>query len=464
MLTAKRLEWLTGVNAAGHRHVRSAYYSGSKMAEGGVWGWTKARSYMVFQPALDLVLFNGTPETRKMVLETVDGMLAHRKLGPDGKYVTRTDINFKTDEDLPGGDSTPDFMFWAAYRWTGDKKYLLPFMDAGPSALANISSDALDLLGLRETWGKQALAAAGPPIGTAVATTSAASASGSAETFAWQVSGDTKYLDRLYGQQLEDESNREWINTEGSLWIDRVTDSAGPMFVNTELQRARFGGVALVRNHIYPGNAVSWRFMAPAKATSLGILIPEATPDHVKIIVYNLDSVPVKTLMTGWEVDPGQWEITQGTQIAGKEETLLGVRRWTAEFERSRDLALTFAPHTTTVVELKLVSKGVPYWSRPDLGIGADDVKVEGHSMKVTLHSLGAVDAPASNVLLRDRTGKVIATAQAAPLKAPVDLLPKTEEVSLSIPANVDWKGGSVSIEMSGNLPEITQRNNRVQF
>jgi hypothetical protein len=245
---------------------------------------------MVFQPALDLVLFNGTPETRKMVLETVDGMLAHRKLGPDGKYVTRTDINFKTDEDLPGGDSTPDFMFWAAYRWTGDKKYLLPFMDAGPSALANISSDALDLLGLRETWGKQALAAAGPPIGTAVATTSAASASGSAETFAWQVSGDTKYLDRLYGQQLEDESNREWINTEGSLWIDRVTDSAGPMFVNTELQRARFGGVALVRNHIYPGNAVSWRFMAPAKATSLGILIPEATPDHVKIIVYNLDS------------------------------------------------------------------------------------------------------------------------------------------------------------------------------
>ena len=55
---------------------------------------------------------------------------------------------------------------------------------------------------------------------------------------------------------MEAESNREWINTEGSLWIDRVTDSAGPMFVNTELQRARFGGVALIRNHIYPGNAV----------------------------------------------------------------------------------------------------------------------------------------------------------------------------------------------------------------
>jgi hypothetical protein len=465
MVTARRLEWLTGVNAAGHRHVRSAYYSGSKMAEGGVWGWTKARSYMVFQPALDLVLFNGAPETRKMVLETVDGMLAHRKQEADGRYVTRTEINFKTDEDLPGGDATPDFMFWAAYRWTGDKKYLLSFMDTGPSSLAHISSDALDMLKLRDTWGKQVVAAAASvdPT-TGVAPTAAQSITGSAETFAWQISGDTKYLERLYTAQLESESNREWINTEGSLWIDRVTDSAGPMFVNTELQRARFGGVALIRNHIYPGNAVSWRFIAPATPTSLGILVPEATTDHVKIIVYNLDAVPVSTQMTGWEVDPGQWEIAEGIQTGAKDAALTGVKKWSAEFERSRSIPLTFAPHTTTVVELKLVTKGVPYWARPDLGISSDDVKVEGRTMKVTVHSLGAVDAPESKVVLRDRTGKVIATANAGPLKAPLDLYPKTEEVSLAFSAGAEWKGGSVTIEMSGDLPEITQMNNRVQF
>ena len=43
----------------------------------------------------------------------------------------------------------------------------------------------------------------------------------------------------------------------------------------------------------------------------------------------------------------------------------------TETFERSRDVAVTFAPHTTTVLELKLMKKGVPYWSRPDLGIDA---------------------------------------------------------------------------------------------
>jgi hypothetical protein len=435
------------------------------MAEGGVWGWTKARGYMDFHPALDMVLFNGAPETRKMVLETVDGMLAHRKREADGRWVTRTEINFKTDEDLPGGDATPDFMFWAAYRWTGDKKYLLPFMDAGPSSLAHISSDALDMLNLRDTWGKQVVAAAGTTDpATGVAATAAQSITGSAETFAWQVSGDTKYLDRLYAAQLEAESNREWINTEGSLWIDRVTDSAGPMFVNTELQRARFGGVALIRNHIYPGNAVSWRFVAPATPSSLGILVPEATPDHLKIIVYNLDAVPVKTQMTGWEIDPGKWEITQGTRGNAETDPVQNVSTRSESFERSTSLDFTFAPHTTTVLELKLVEKGVPYWSRPDLGIGADDVKVEGNRMKVTIHSLGAVDAPASKVVLRDGTGKVLATAHAAALKAPVDLLPKTEVVSLTLPPGANWKGGSVSVEISGKLPEITQMNNKVQF
>src|SRR5450756_717691 len=85
METAKRLEWLTGINSAGQRQIRSSYYSGSKMSENGVWGWAKSRSYFVFHPALQLVLFNGTPETKKMVLEVADGFLAHRHPDANGR-------------------------------------------------------------------------------------------------------------------------------------------------------------------------------------------------------------------------------------------------------------------------------------------------------------------------------------------------------------------------------------------
>jgi hypothetical protein len=141
---------------------------------------------------------------------------------------------------------------------------------------------------------------------------------------------------------------------------------------------------------------------------------------------------------------------------------LRNVRTRTEEFERSRDVEVTFPPHATTVLELKLVEKGVPYWTRPDLGIGEDDVKVEGDRMKVTVHGLGSVDAPASKVVLRDKAGKVLATAAVPAIKAPVDLFPKTAAVELSLPKGAEWKGGSVTVESSGKVPEITQMNNRV--
>jgi hypothetical protein len=156
--------------------------------------------------------------------------------------------------------------------------------------------------------------------------------------------------------------------------------------------------------------------------------------------------------MTGWEIDPGKWEITQD-----------GSKR-TEDFERSRDLTFTFAPRTTTVLELKLVKPGVPYWSRPDLGIDREDVKVSGSRMTVTVHSLGAVDAPAAKVVVRDQYGKVLASGRTPLLKAPLDLLPKIATVAITLPSGANWKGGTVSIEPGGSLPEITQMNNRVQL
>ncbi len=219
-----------------------------------------------------------------------------------------------------------------------------------------------------------------------------------------------------------------------------------------------------MRGYDYPGDVVSWKFQAPASEQSVAILVPEGTPDHVKVIAYNLDSAPVKAQMTGWEIDPGKWEISQSTRGNANTDPLQNTTTRTESFERSSSLDITFPAHTTTVLDLKLVTKGVPYWTRPDLGIDPGDVKIEGDRMLVTVHSLGAVDAPESRIVLRDHDGKVLATTKAASLKAPLDLIPKTELVTLSLPTGADWKGGSVTIESSGKLPEITQKNNRVQF
>ena len=37
---------------------------------------------------------------------------------------------------------------------------------------------------------------------------------------------------------------------------------------------------------------MSWQFDAPATDESVAILVPEATPDHFKVIAYNLDCGP----------------------------------------------------------------------------------------------------------------------------------------------------------------------------
>ena len=426
METSLGIERITGVNAAGHRHIRSAYFSGTTVAEEGVWGWSKPSSYLFLHPALELVEFNGSPRVRKYLLELADALLAHRKQDANGSYAIRATVEFATDKDLPALSDRAWPLMWAAFRWTGDRKYLQPFLDAGPRGLPVAPGNALELMGVKDQWKSAILTDPG------------------LAHFAWQVSGDTSHLERLYSDQIAAAAVREYINTEGSVWIDRVTAN------DAELQRARLGGVALVRNSTYPGQIVSWAFARPDAEEDLAILVPEATPKHVVIDVFNVSQAPVNARMTAWDIEPGVWRVTQASSTRS------------VELERTRELDLTFEPHQSTKVEMTLMSAGVPYWSRPDLGIADRDVKFNGTTIDVTVHSLGAVDAPASRVVVRSAGGQTLATAAVPALPAPTDLQPKTAVVHLQLPKGADVSRGSVTIESSARVPEITRRNNIV--
>jgi hypothetical protein len=438
METAAATERITGVNAAGHRHIRSSYFSGTTVATEGVWGWSKPSSYLMLHPSIALVEFNGSPRVKQWLVELADGLLAHRRTGPSGAPSISTTIEFSTDTDLPAaglgaGADRALTILWAAFRWTGDRKYLQPFLDAGPRGLGLLAANGLDLMGVRDTWGGQIPRMAAGEGGAAL------------RHFAWQVTGDTTHLEELYADQARAALLREYINTEGSLWIDRVN------VPDADLQRARLGGIALVRNYILPGHAVSWAFEEAGAEERVAILVPEATRDHVRISAYSLDSKPLRAVLTGWDVDPGTWSMT----VDG------GPARQLA-FERSKGVEVAFPPRTTTSIDLRLVSKGTPYWSRPDLGIGTGDVRIDGRSVHVTVHSLGAVAAPPSTVVLRDAAGREVARAGVPALAAPLDLRPRTTTVSVRLPAAA-WEGGSVSVGIPGGTPEITLQNNVVR-
>ena len=451
METARALKTLTAVNSAGHRHIRSAYFSGAKIAEDEPWGWGRLNSYLITQPALLLVDYNGNPELKKLVIDLAAGLLAHRKKDDTGKYHVRSVIRFQTDQDEASSLDRVWPIFWAAWRWTGDERYLQPLLDEGPRSLEVIGANALAQFGSTES-AYQGFARA--------VSTSAKPGQGSdaSQHLAWQVTGDKRFLESLYGSQIEASGLREYINTEGSLWIDRV-------FVPyTELQRARLGGVALIRNSYYPGHAVSWNFHAPANEESVAILIPSATPRSIKIVVYNLASTPVQATMTAWDVEPDHWQIVQGTDRNGDDLADGDTSTNTVDLERAGAVELTFAPRVSTILSLRLVDSGVPYWNRPDLGIGTDDVVQQGRKITVTVHSLGAFDSPSTELALLDSTGKVVTSATVPSVKAPADLLPHTVTVTLSLPLNSRINGGSVQLDPNTRLKEITRINNRVQL
>ena len=268
------------------------------------------------------------------------------------------------------------------------------------------------------------------------------------------MTGDKHRLEVLYDREIREEVLGKYIHTEGSLWIDRV----GMPYA--ALQRARLGGIALTRGNTFPGHIVSWRFAAPANDQSLAILIPNGTPTQFKVIAYNLETSPVHALMTGWNVDPGQWEITQGIDSTGTDQADQGLETRTVPFERSLGVDLTFAPRATTVLTFTLKQAGTPYWQRPDLGLDPEDVLVNVRELLVRVLRLGSVASPATTVIFRDASGRILATDLVPAIAAPLDLHPRIRDVRLTLPAGATAEGGSVEIDPDHQLEEITRLNN----
>jgi hypothetical protein len=461
METAKALERITGIDSLGHRHIRSRLFGATQIAEDPLWAWMNTRdSLLILHPGLVLVEYNGQPVVKKLLLEIADGLLAHRKKDAGGNSYLPGEIAFPSGEDRGKGLGSSAHLLWAAWRWTGDDKYLIPIMDRTSQGefevLDSLNANLIGLLDKRDTWGKSISSMATLQAGSPVRRTYTNSTRDFYRHVAWQVTGTRHFLEEYYADQIQRMSQRMSMFTEDHWWVDRVG------FPSQELQRSRLGGVAEYRNAIYPGHAISWSFKPPATAESVAILVPEATTKSAKIIAYNLEPAPVTAVLTAWDLDPGTWDITAGVDADGDDVADTITRRETVELERTRQIELTFGPRAQMIVELKLRSNSTPLWSRPDLGIGPDDVVVQGNRVKVRVHSLGSVDAPASSVALQNPSGKTVAAAPLPPLKAPRDLLPKTVEVTIQAPEGMRLSGFRVRIDTEKRITEITTRNNAV--
>lgn len=446
MATTKALEGVILRNPAGHLHFASNWYGGRKMYREGAWEWQKPYSWTVLHGPILLGLFNANPAARGLVTGTVDGWMAHGKQGADGQWSYPNEINWRSDAERAGdggGVTTPLQSAWAAWRFTGDATYLRPIT-------ARLAKSAGGVAEFNEN-GFTAL-----PDGAALLARVAKGDDAFGRYAAWSARGDLSALAALHGDAIADKAQHMALYTEGHWWSDRVEQP------NEILQRERLGGIALRRNQTWPGNTVSWRFDTPGAAEQVAILLPGATRDRFRVIAYNTSAVEQRATMTAWNVTAGTWSMQVSTSAdEGKTLAAAGTPT-TVPLERSVSTALTFAPGNTTVVDFALQTPSTPVETRPDLGIGRNDVAVKGRRVTVTVHSLGSAPTTAGQVWLTEDGVGIVAQGPLPPLAAPTDLLPKTATVTLTLRPGLDPEKLVANVGMVDRSAEVTRQNNAV--
>ncbi|MEA5665935.1 LamG domain-containing protein, partial [Stenotrophomonas sp. MH1] len=418
------------------------------------WQWQKPYSFPALHPAFLVGEYNADPTGRKLVTGLADSYLAHAYTDDKGRWALPNEIHWATGKtrggELNQGSGSGDVMhlFWAAWRWSGDDRYLkgLDYRVArgGPGVLSNLGENYIDVLGRQQDWGRQLLAEADKGAG------------GFANITAWQLTGDMKYLQQLHADGIQAKAQREYMNTEGHWWSDRV--EAPSEF----LQRVRLGGIALKRNQSWPGHTLSWSFAQPDGAEQVALAVHAPSREAFKVIAYNVSSTPQDATLTGWNIAPGTWRIRSGVDRDGD-----GVIDGTAQvrevpLEKSVGTGLRFLPKQTQVFEFTLVTPGEPVETRADLGIGRGDLRVEGERVLVTVHSLGHVATRAGHALLEDARGREVARVAIPALEAPRDLVPRTVQVALPLPVGFNRSGARVRVMQDGQGSEVTLRNNSV--
>lgn len=454
METARAYDRIILPNPQGNLLFASNWYGGNKIYREPNWSWQKPYSFPMIHPLLVLGEFNADRRSYELITGLSDGYMAYAYIAEDGQWVLPNEINWHTGETRGGemtqgaGSGDVPNLFWAAWRWTGEERYLKPLdyrlARGGPGALSRLNENVLDVLDKREAWGEPLVKSAKK------------GATGFEGVVAWESTGDKKFLEEVFGWGIQFKTQRMYLMTEGHWWTDRVEAS------HNLLQRTRLGGVALSRNFFYPGHTVSWSFEKPDDAVNIAILIPRPDRKAFKVIAHNLSAETINAQMTGWNITPGKWRVIGGVDTTNNDQPDAITLEREFLFEKSRDVALAFPSKQTLVLNFELIEETSPVEQRPDVGIGRGDVEHKGNTLFVTVHSLGHQDAPQSRLMLEDEHQNVIAEVIVPAMPAPVDLKPVTSRIALSLPKGFDVNAGVLRLEMEE--AEITLLNNRLEL
>ena len=245
-------ETYLGVNGKGHLHLRGDYMGAHKVATGGWWVWNSMRgNFHMSSPMLAAERY-GDEFSKQYSLQFFNSLFEHAVTSDDGSTVLPSEINFLTDEDRFPQKYYGSMMAYL-WKWTGDERYL---------RAAEVSRAPF-------------------------------------------VSPDKDELVSTYRRLLRNNDYREWYNTHGSPYIDRVRDYF------SDWDYARLGGPCCA-NYL-PWNLVAWDFGGTALAEQVAINVTyDLKDDWFDVEFFNVSGRTVKARMLGRRAADGIWEMNDG--------------------------------------------------------------------------------------------------------------------------------------------------------
>ena len=420
METCRSLDWITGVNCAGHRHFRSSYYSGSTLSLDPPFNRHKTCAFNVTISCWMLSRFNANPTVRKILRELSQGQLAHCK-GPHD--LPNPTVEFETDREIDEGlrvRSTNRGTMMAAYHQLGMSECFQHLPEAlGVNAATKMGFDPMPLL-----------------------------ANGAV---------DKEAIADLYEELNYRAGCLKYYGTEGHPWIDRV------YYDPTVVSCHRLADPGFTTSDAnYATNRIGWRFAKPGDDERVAVLAPVAEWERLRIVACNISDQPIDARIIGSEVTTGVWKLRYGVDADGDDRIDGEAMEDTVRFEMDAAVGVLLAPRAVTVIELELVQELPDSRLRCDLGVGRDDVIRYDHGLNVRIHSLGAKPTPECTVALMDADGTVYKSAVLPPLPAPLDNWPRYRDVVFNLHNVPDLVGLRVVIDPEGKLEEITRSNNEL--
>lgn len=439
---SRSLESLTIITSRGHRHFKSQDCGAEDLRIDRVTGVDGHAHPLMLHPAFEAAWYSGNPTILKFLKEWADGWLEHMK---PGEYATSVEVATERATDttrrpLYGGygglGSAMLFMYWL----TDDTRYIEPFMDVWREGSDNTSPHNL----LPEIFHRGALESLGDK-----ALQRLMKGRGIAE---WLVTGDEEPLVDALKSSISELQRFPAMYTTSEVFTDRV-------FLDgiTQPAIAYTGGYA-TRNKFIHTHTVSWEEFG----TDFAALVKLARPDRLTVLLYNFSSEPLDGKMRVWTLQPGRYQLRLGVDRDNDDAPDESLEQHEVTLQRADRVSLTLPPKQVLVLELTQTEAYPKLFPLPDLAISAKEIHIEGDTLVVPIHNIGSADAPATEIVVRDGHGQILARKQIPSIAAPLDLIPKIHVLRLSIPVLTPETILQIELDAANQIREIYEGNNTV--